>query len=68
MDQPAFILGLKAYSKDKLDSFLCMIKSLSQGLGYASPIILTPNGSVLPAPGNSNHAFVSKGYCDQRLL
>ena len=28
-----------------------MIKSVSQGLGYAPPVTLTTNGSVLPVPG-----------------
>ena len=41
-----------SYSKDKLDSLLLfMIKSVSQGLGYAPPVTLTTNGSVLPVPG-----------------
>lgn len=37
-----------------------MTKSFSQKLGYAPPIILTTNGSVLAVPENSYHAFVSK--------
>jgi hypothetical protein len=70
MNQPASILGLKAmlYSKDELGLFLCMIKSVSQGLGYPPPITLTTNGSILPVPGNSNQAFVSKGYYDHLVM
>ena len=45
-----------------------MIKSVSQGLGYAPPVTLTTNGSVLPVPGNDNYAFVSKGYYGHLLL
>ena len=40
-----------SYSKDKLASFLFMIKSVSQGLGQGLPVILTTNGSVLPVSG-----------------
>jgi hypothetical protein len=32
-----------------------MIKSVCQGLGYASLETLNTNGSVLPVPGNGNH-------------
>lgn len=61
MNHPASISGLRAfYSKDKLGSLLCMIKPVSQGLGYVPPVTSTANGSVLPAPGNGNHALVSK--------
>jgi hypothetical protein len=38
-----------------------MIKSVSEGLGYAQLVTLTSNASVLPIPGNNNHAFVSGG-------
>ena len=37
-----------------------MIKSVSQKLGYAAPISLTINGSVLPVPGYGNHIFITK--------
>jgi hypothetical protein len=30
-------------------------------LGYAPPVALTTNGSLVSVPGNSSHAFVSKG-------
>lgn len=63
MSLPTSILDSKAsYSKDKLYSFLLVIKYVSQRLGYASSITLNTNGSVLPVPGNSSHAFVSNGY------
>jgi hypothetical protein len=43
-----------------------MIKDVSQELGYAPPITLTTNDSVLPVPGHGNHDFVSKG-CYEHL-
>lgn len=43
-----------------------MIKSVSQGLGYAP--LITLNVSVLPFPGDGNCAFVLKGYYDHMLL
>jgi hypothetical protein len=45
-----------------------MIKPVSQGLGYAPPVILTTNVSVLPVSGNGNYAFVSKGYYDHLVM
>lgn len=44
-----------------------MIKSVSQGLGYVSPVTGTINGSVLLVPGYGSHAFVSKG-CYEHLV
>jgi hypothetical protein len=41
---------------------------MSQELVYAPPVAFTTNGSVLSAPGNGNHAFVSKGYYDLLFL
>ena len=52
-------LGLESHliiKTNKLGSFLFMIKSFSQTLGYAPPVTLATNGSVLP------HAFILKGY------
>jgi hypothetical protein len=48
------------YSKNKLGSFLLMIKFLFLRLSYASPIALTTNGSVLTVPRMPNHDIVSK--------
>lgn len=42
---------MPSYSKDKLGSFLFMIKYSSQGLGFAPLVSLTTNGSILPVPG-----------------
>ena len=39
-----------------------MIEPVSEELGYALPVTFTTNVSLLPAPGHSNHAFVSKGF------
>jgi hypothetical protein len=47
-------------SKNKLDLFLYVIKSVSQGLGYDVAVNLTTNGSELPVLGNSNHALFQK--------
>lgn len=38
------------------------LTSVSQGLGYAPPVTLTINGSVLPVLEMHNHVFVLKGY------
>ena len=37
-----------------------MIKSVSQDLGYAPPITLTTNGSVLPVPGMATMSLFQK--------
>ena len=50
----AFFHGKPSYSKGKLDTFPFMIKSVSEGLGYAQLVTLTSNASVLPIPGNDN--------------
>lgn len=49
-----------SYNKDKLCIFF-VIKYVSQRLGYAAPISLTKNGSVLPIPGYGNHIFTTEG-------
>jgi hypothetical protein len=54
------------YSKDKRVSFL--VKSVSQELGYVPPVTLTTKWFCIVVPGDSNHAFVSKGYHDHPLL
>jgi hypothetical protein len=46
---------------------MIMIKPVSQGLGYAPPVTLTTNGSVLPVPGNGNLVFVLK-HCYDHLV
>ena len=38
-----------------------MIKSVSQGLGYAPPVTLTTNGSVLPVPGMTIVSLFQRG-------
>ena len=37
-----------------------MIKPVSQGLGFAPPVSLTINGSVLPVPGMASMALFQK--------
>ena len=57
MNQPAFILGLKAIFQQTV-SFLFMIKPVSPGLGYPSPVTLNTNSSpVLLVLKSSNHVF-----------
>jgi hypothetical protein len=45
-----------------------MIKSVLEGLGYAPPVSLTTDGSVLSVPGNGRYTFVSKGYYDYLVM
>lgn len=46
---------MSSNSKDKVGLLLFKIK-------LSSHITLIANGSTLPVPGNSSHAFVSKSY------
>lgn len=64
MHQPASILIEKLSSdKDKLGLFCFSIVKL------APPVTTATNDSVLPAPGNGNHTFVSRGcYYDQLVM
>jgi hypothetical protein len=63
-DGPACLhLGLESHliiKTNKLGSFLFMIKSFSQTLGYAPPVTITTNRSVLSVPRTSYRVLFSE--------